>query len=59
MIPSIDLAQEEMEMLASVQLEASQSSNWNGNATLTVVIGTISIAIIGVLLFFVARRKEI
>jgi len=59
MIPSIDLAQGEIEILTSVQLEASSTSNWNGDATLTVVFGTISVAIIGVLLFFVARRREI
>ena len=59
MIPSIDLAQEEIEMFRSVQLEASSTSNWNGDATLTVVFGTISVAMIAVLLFFVARRREI
>ena len=59
MIPSIDLAQGEIEILTNVQLKASSTSNWNGDATLTVVFGTISVAIIGVLLFFVARRREI
>ncbi len=58
MIPSIDLAQGQIEMFTSVQLEASSSSNWNADATATVVFGTISVAVIGALLFFVARRRE-
>ena len=47
-------------MLTSMQLEkSSSSSNWSNAATLALVLGTISVAAIGVLLFYVAKRREI